>query len=462
MMQHYLSMKEKYKDCILFYRLGDFYEMFFEDAVKVSAMLELTLTGKDCGLEDRAPMCGIPYHAADGYIAKLVSFGEKVAICEQLSEPNGRTLVSRDVVKIVTAGTVTNNELIDEKRNNFLGAIYVSGNAASFSWGDITTGEFFTRSFEGEKVYSDLFDTLTRISPAELIGNKVAVNALKDSPLFVRGVLPKIHEFSESEFDKNNAYSVLLRQFKLNSLISFGIDEDDICICSAGALISYFLLTQKHALINITALKKENGEARMMLDLNAVRNLELTKTIRDGKNYGSLLWVLDKTKTSMGARKLCSWILSPLYNIDEIKKRLLAVNSLYKDNLARTGLSDVLGGVKDIGRLAGKIANGNLTPKDCLLLKTSLALLPNVKFILSGLNSLLISEISDNIFDFTKIVSLLENSIDEDASAMMKDGGFIKKGYSAELDELKDLNKNGKKKIAEMEAREKNNRNKKS
>ena len=275
MMQHYYRVKEQHKDCILFYRLGDFYEMFFEDAIKASAILELTLTGRDCGLPERAPMCGVPYHAADFYIAKLVSKGEKVAICEQLSEPNGKNLVSREVIRIITAGTVTNNELIDDKKNNFLGAVCLLGKDASFSWGDITTGEFFTRSFTGDKAISDLFDALTRVSPVELIGNKLATETLKDSPFFVRGILPKIQAYTESECDYSNAYSTLLNQFKVNSLVSFGLKDGDICVRSAGALVSYLLLTQKHALSNFTAIVNENAESRLMLDLNAIRNLEL-------------------------------------------------------------------------------------------------------------------------------------------------------------------------------------------
>ena len=447
-------MKEKYKDCVLFYRLGDFYEMFFDDAVKVSGLLELTLTGRDCGLSERAPMCGIPFHAADTYIAKLVSMGEKVAICEQLSEPNGKTLVSRDIVRIVTAGTFTNSELIDDKKNNFLCSVYLSGKTASLSWADITTGEFFTRGFSGESIYSDLFDTLTRVSPVEIIGNGEAVYKLNESPLFARGILPKIKEYSDSEFEIGNAYKTLLTQFKTTSLLSFGISEDDVCVSSSGALISYFKLTQKHALINVTSIKNENGESRLMLDVNAVRNLELTKTIRDGKNYGSLLWVLDRTKTSMGGRKLTSWVLSPLADKVLIDKRLNAVNAFYKDNLARSTLSDVLLSVRDIGRLAGRISNGNLTPKDCVLLKTSLSVMPNVQFILSGLSSELIAEISDDIFDFSAIVSLLDRAISDDASSVTKDGGYIKEGYNKELDELRELKNHGKDRIVELEKKE--------
>ncbi len=454
MMQHYVATKEKYKDCILFYRLGDFYEMFFEDAVKTSELLELTLTGKDCGMEERAPMCGIPFHAADMYISKLVSMGEKVAICEQLTEPNGKNLVERDVIKVVTAGTVTNNELIDEKINNFLGAIYEDKDCMAFSWVDITTGEFFTKSFCGEYKTSEAVDLLVKVNPVEIIGNDMAVNTFREIPLIIHGILPKPNYFSESEFSFEIAESNLKTQLKVFSLNSFGFKENDCCIKSSGALITYLKETQKHGLVNINSIKVENGEKRMMLDVSAIRNLELVKTLKDGKSYGSLLWLLDKTKTSMGARKLSSWILSPLNDIKEINYRLDAVDSLCKNTLIRETVRETLSSIKDIGRIAGKISNGNLNPKDCIALKNSLAVLPSVKFQLSGISSAFISNIVNSCYDFSDTVTLLNNAIDEDCSSVMKDGGYIKKGFNQELDQLKSLNVNGKNLIAEMEARE--------
>ncbi len=458
MMQHYLQVKEKYNDCVIFYRLGDFYEMFFDDAVKVSALLDLTLTGRDCGDGKRAPMCGVPFHAADTYIAKLVSVGEKVAICEQLSTPKpGKELVKRDVVKIVTAGTVTNDELIDDKINNFLGAVFIKDKKIAFAWADITTGEFFVRNFNGENAMGELIDTLVRISPVEIISNKNASDIFIDSPLVKHGVLPKFNDFIESEFNLNNARASLEKQFKTLTLQPFNIENDDDCICVSGALVSYLKETQKHALSNINYIKREKFDELMMLDVNAIRNLELVKTIRDGKRYGSLLWLLDKTKTSMGARKLQNWIISPLNDISKINYRLDGVESLYNNTLIRHSLLDLLGCVRDVGRLAGKISNGNLMPKDCIALRNSLEVLPNIKFQLSGINSKFILDIIEGMADFSATVKFLNDTIADEPPATMKDGEYIKEGYSLELDELRKFSKNSKSCIAEIENRERNN-----
>ncbi len=454
MMSHYLQLKENYKDCIVFYRLGDFYEMFFDDAIKASEMLDLTLTGRDCGLENRAPMCGIPFHAADFYISKLVSMGEKVAICEQLTSPNGKNLVERDVIKVVTAGTVTNNELIDEKCNNFIGSVYIKDDSVSFAWADITTGEFSVRSFSGNLSISELVDSLVKISPAEIICNKNAEEIFNDFPLIKHGILPRFYTYIDSEFNFDNAYDTLKIQFKVSSLASFCIDDDKPCVSVAGALISYLKQTQKHALINITSIKKENYGEQMMLDVNAIRNLELVKTLKDGKRYGSLLWLLDKTKTSMGARKLQSWILSPLTEKAKIEYRLDGVEAFYNNTLLRQEISNLLSIVKDIGRISGKLSNGNLLPKDCLALKQSLEVLPELKFKLIGINCKFVEDITQNLAEFGDIVELLSRAIDEECSTNTKDGGYIKTGFSLELDDLRDISKNSKQIIADIEARE--------
>ena len=455
MMQHYLQVKEKHKDCFVFYRLGDFYEMFFDDAVKASKLLDLTLTGRDCGLEERAPMCGIPFHAADTYIAKLVSLGEKVAICEQLSDPSaGEKLVKRDVVKIITAGTVTNNELIDERVNNFLCSAYLKDNKFALAWTDITTGEFFVRSFTNTNAVSEFLDTLVRLAPAEIISNKECAQVFEQVPLVIHGVLPKFNAFTESEFNLNNARATLEKQMNTLTLSPFGIENDDESISAAGALIAYLHETQKHALSNITFIKKENVEDFMMLDVNAIRNLELVKTLRDGKRYGSLLWLLDKTKTSMGARKLQSWILAPLNDVKKINYRLDGVESFCSNTLIRQGLSDLLASVRDIGRITGKISNGNLMPKDCVALKKSLELIPSIKFQLLGLQSEYILDISEKTADFTDVVILLTNAISEETPNTLKDGGYIKVGYNDELDELRKFGKNSRACIAEIENRE--------
>ena len=454
MMKHYLQVKENHKDCIIFYRLGDFYEMFFDDAVKASSLLDLTLTGRDCGLEERAPMCGIPYHAADTYISKLVSLGEKVAICEQLNEPTGKTLVQRDVIKIVTAGTVTNNELIDERVNNFLASCFIKGDKVGLAWADITTGEFLVRSFSGNTSITELVDTLVRISPAEIIANKESADIFEQAPLVKHGVLPPFNAYTESEFNLNIARTNIEKQLNTLTLEPYNIENDEECIRSAGALISYLKQTQKHALSNINFIKKENVSDYMMLDVNAIRNLELVKTLRDGKRYGSLLWLLDKTKTSMGARKLQSWILAPLNDKTKIDYRLDGVECFYNNTLIRQGLTNILSSVRDVGRITGKISNGNLLPKDCVALRKSLEILPSIKFQLLGMTAEYINDISTSLCDFTEAVNLLTNAIEEDSPATMKDGGYIKVGYNAELDELRKFSKSSRSCIAEIENRE--------
>ena len=455
MMSHYLQTKEMYKDCIVFYRLGDFYEMFFDDAIKVSSLLDLTLTGRDCGLKEKAPMCGVPFHAADIYISKLVALGEKVAICEQLTEASaGKELVKRDVIKVVTAGTVTNNELIDDKSNNFLGAVYLDETSASLAWTDITTGEFSVKQFSGDNQYSDLLDALVKISPVEIVCNKLAEEKFADLPLVKYGVLPKFSQFTESEFNLNIAEQTVKKQLGVLNLSAYFNNEENACISVSGALLSYLKDTQKQTLLIINSIRNENSEKIMMLDANAIRNLELVKTIRDGKRYGSLLWLLDKTKTSMGARKLQSWILSPLNDIDKINYRLNAVESLYSNTLTRQTLINTLSAVRDVGRIAGKISNGNLMPRDCISLKNSLEVLPSIKFQLLGVNSDYIKDILENIGDFNDVVALLNNAIADEPPNSLKDGGYIKSGYNDELDSLRSLGKNSKACIAEIENKE--------
>lgn len=451
MMQHYLQVKEQYKDCIIFYRLGDFYEMFFDDAIKVSKLLDLTLTGRNCGLEERAPMCGVPYHAADIYISKLISLGEKVAICEQTTLPNGKDLVNREVVKIATAGTITNNELINEKNNNFLASICVKGEQVSVAWADITTGEFFVKNFDKNNSFNAVIDVLVKICPVEIIANEECVKRFNDLSLVKHGVLPKFDCFTESEFNLNNATSTLKKHFNLLNLGVFGIDEQPLSIRACGALIAYLNQTQKQTLINITKIQREIDGSIMGLDVNAIRNLELVKTLKDGKLYGSLLWLLDKTRTSMGARKLQSYILSPSIIKSEVCDRLDAVECLFKDNLTRQTISATLSAIKDVQRLTCKISTGTVLPKDCLALKTSLEVLPKLKFSLSGLSCVLLSRIYDDIQDFSSTVSLINSAIVDEPPTNMKDGGYIKEGFDEELDRLRNLSKNSKDAIANIE-----------
>ncbi len=454
MMKHYLSVKEEYKDCIIFYRLGDFYEMFFDDAIKVSKLLDLTLTGRNCGLKERAPMCGVPFHAADLYISKLLSFGEKVAICEQTTAPNGKDLVSREVVKIATAGTITNNELINEKNNNFLASIYLKKDNIALAWADITTGEFLVRNFSNENSSNELFDTLVRINPVEIICNDDCKERFIDSPLIKHGILPKFSAFTQSEYNLNNATNTLKRHFNILNFNAFGIENSPECISACGALIAYLNQTQKQTLININKIRRENDDAIMMLDINAIRNLELVKTLRDGKTYGSLLWLLDKTKTSMGARKLQSQILSPLVDKEKINYRLDAVDCLFNDSVTRQSLANLLCSIRDVQRLTGKISSGNIMPRDCLALKSSLEVLPSLKFKLLGLNSAFIQDIFNSIEDFKDTAQLIDSAIVAEPPSNMKDGGYIKDGYDANLDEMRNLGKNSKSLIAQIENNE--------
>ena len=447
MMQHYLSVKEAHKDCVVFYRLGDFYEMFFDDAIKVSEMLDLTLTGRDCGLNERAPMCGIPYHAADVYISKLVSMGEKVAICEQLTEPQkGAKLVERDVIKIVTAGTFTNDELIDDKSNNFLASLYLSDGLSAIAWADITTGEFSVKSFAGDNYLTETADALVRIAPSEIISNSYAEKTFSALPIIENGSLPKIREYLDSEYEPKNAENTLKEQLAVSTLDSFAFDNFS-SVCAAGALISYLKTTQKHALINIKNVKVEKNGDFMILDATAIKNLELIKTLKDGKRYGSLLWLLDKTKTGMGARKLQSWILTPLIDKIKIRERLDGVNVFFCNNLLRQSLSEILRSVRDVGRITGKISNGNLTPKDCLALAYSLENMPAVKFQLAGNNSPIIKKIVGDIKECNNLVSVIKAAIAddviEDGNGAYKNNGIIKKGFNEELDRYKNLMENG-------------------
>ena len=452
MMKHYLEIKEKYKDCIVFYRLGDFYEMFFDDALKASAALDLTLTGRDCGLEERAPMCGVPFHAADVYISKLVEQGFKVAICEQLTEPNGRNLVERDVIKVVTAGTLTEDALIDDKSNNFLACVFADKEETAVSWVDITTGEFFVKEVSDD---AKLADELLRISPAEIICNVFAEKKFGESGMVKHKILPRFTVYAEGQFHYEIAKETLKKQFNVKNLAAFSLEGVRSAVSAAGALVAYLRETQMHSLKNITKIRLEKSGEFMEIDVTALRNLEIIRTMRDGKKYGSLLWVLDKTKTSMGARTLQNWLLSPLQNAAAIDYRLDGVSELVANNMAREGVMEVLASVRDVGRISGKISNGNLLPKDCLLLAESLSVIPNIKFLLSGIDCAILRDISDNLGDFTELTKLLFSAFTEKQPANIKDGGFIKDGYSAELDELRRFAENGRNMILEMEAREK-------
>lgn len=457
MMRHYLETKEKYKDCILFYRLGDFYEMFFDDAEKVSKLLDLTLTGKDCGLEERAPMCGIPYHAADVYISKLVSMGEKVAICEQLSDPKeaGRGLVERDVVRVVSAGTLIDDTMLDEKKNNYIACLFKSGDTIAAAWTDITTGEFSAMEFTGGSAVEDVVNQLVTLSVAEVICNEEMLLSARDLKEIKHNLLPAFSCYVPWAFNVKHAEKNLLEQFETRSLAAYGIAGKENCIAAAGALIEYLRETQKHSLNNINSIQIVNRGQYMVLDSIAVRNLELLRSNAEGKKYGSLLWLLDKTRTGMGARLLNQMILSPLKEIDKIEYRQEGVSELFNASVVRMGLAETLREVKDIERLSGKISNGNFSPRDCVALAASLNAIPSVKFQLTGFSSKILTDIDGNLLDMKILADLLTSAITDNPPALMKDGGYIREGFNKELDELRMIGSNGKELILQIEAREK-------
>ncbi|MBQ7830541.1 MAG: DNA mismatch repair protein MutS [Clostridia bacterium] len=456
MMRHYLDMKEKYKDCVVFYRLGDFYEMFFDDAIKVSKLLDLTLTGRDCGLEERAPMCGIPYHAADVYIAKLVACGEKVAICDQLSDPKeSKGLVERDVVRIVSAGTLTEETMLDESRNNYIACLFKSADGVAVAWTDITTGEFLAQEFVGATAVEESVEHLVKLSVAEIICNEDMLLLSKNLKEVKHNLLPAFSCYAPWAFNVKHAEKNLLEQLGTKSLAAYGIAAKGNLIAAAGALVEYLRETQKHSLSIISSIKVVNRDKYMTLDGNAIRNLELVRNNSENKKYGSLLWVLDKTKTGMGARLLSRMLLSPLKDKSEIEYRQQGVTELFNSSVVRVGVTEMLKSIGDVERLAGKISNGNFNPRDCIALANSLNALPSLKFQLTGFTSPILSDIDNGLLNMKELADLLTAAISENAPALMKDGGYIRDGFHAELDELRAVKTNGQALLKDVETREK-------
>ena len=457
MMTHYLTVKEKYKDCIVFYRLGDFYEMFFDDAKRASELLDLTLTGRDCGLEERAPMCGVPFHAADGYIAKLIELGEKVAICEQLEDPStAKGMVKRDVVRVVTPGTTTDSESLDEKKNNYICSAYKEGENVALAWADITTGELSAMQFAGGDIVKKAINQMLALSVREIICNDEMLFSSKDYPEVARGVLPKFSSYLAWTFNYSSAERNLLAQLKAQSLSAYSVADKKFAICALGGLIEYLKETQKHALANIDSVKYLSDENRLQLDATAVRNLELIKSLGEGKKYGSLLWLLDKTCTGMGARLLNNIIVSPLKDEGKINYRLDGVEELFNSTVVRVSVIEYLRQIRDIERLSGKISNNVIMPKDCIALAQSLLVIPNLKFRLSGFNSSIICNIMSKLHDLSDIANAINSAI-KDGDKLpptMKDGGYIREGYSEKLDELRSIKTRAGAVLSELESRE--------
>lgn len=455
MMRHYISLKEKYNDAIILYRLGDFYEMFFDDAKKVSSLLDLTLTGRDCGLEERAPMCGVPHHAVDTYVAKLISHGLKVAICEQLTTPDeSKGMVERDVVRVITPGTVMEDTILDERKNNYLAALALDNNGeASISWVDISTGEFNTMCF-GEQNIDEVEDMLITIAPAEIIANSNAKERFSALSSIKIGKLPPLSLYFDWAFDFYTAKKKLLTSLKVESLESFELEDKNICIISAGAILEYLSDTQKRSLDHINSVKFVADNSFMFLDGNTRRNLELTETIRDKKRKGSLLWVLDKTMTSMGARNIRKWVEQPLRDEKSINDRSGAVEEFVLSGRLRSEISETLKNINDVERISSRIAYGSISPKDCVALKSSLALMPGIKSLVAGMRSNEIKRVGSNIKNLSALTTLLDNAISDDVPTGLKELGFIKTGFSKELDELREIIDHSSSWIPEMEARE--------
>ena len=455
MMQHYLQMKEQYKDCVLFYRLGDFYELFYDDAIEISNVLDLTLTGKNCGLDERAPMCGVPYHAAEGYIAKLVSLGYKVAVCEQLTEPTkGVKIVERDVVRVITPGTVVDDSMLEERKNNYIMCMYKSLDRLSVVYCDITTGQLDLCHFDGglEANFSDL---LSRICPTEVIGNAAAKEFYNNLPVLKFGVYPKFEEYFEYAFEGAKALQNIQKQFGENAVQVFELKSNKEDIPSVGALLEYLEDTQKRSLKNIIKITKVRNNQFMTIDMSTRRNLELVESIRERKKYGSLLWLLDMTKTSMGARRFRSMFDQPLQDTKEINQRLDAVEELSKNLILRDKLVDSLGRIRDVERICGKIAYGNVMPKDLIALKESLKEAPALQSLLGTTKTEKLSNIKDGFVDFGEIVKLLDNAIVNEPPALMKEGGYIKKGFNQELDDLRNAKEIGRLECEKLEELEK-------
>ncbi|ELC8385273.1 DNA mismatch repair protein MutS [Clostridium perfringens] len=447
MMRQYFEIKENYKDCILFFRLGDFYEMFFEDAETAARELELVLTGRDCGLEKRAPMCGIPFHASNSYIGRLVAKGYKVAICEQVEDPKfAKGIVKRDVIKVITPGTYTDSSFVEETKNNYIMTIYtdLERNRCSLAITDISTGDFLAT--EGELEKGVILDEISKFNPKEIILlDSLDQEIIKDITL----TTPALISRKPIDYFEENFEEVLNNQFgeKSNSL-SLMIKK------SSNALVKYILDTQKISLTNINDIEVYSLVDFMTIDLSSRRNLELTENLREKSKKGSLLWVLDKTETSMGSRMLRRWIEEPLVNKEKITLRLNAVEELFNDLSLNDSLKEALHDIYDIERILGKISNKNANAKDLIALKTSIGKIPNVKGIIENCTSSLLKNYHHNLDDLRDIYELLEKSIKEDPSLTLKDGDLIKDGFNSEIDELRLAKTNGKDWISSLENRE--------
>lgn len=449
MMQKYLETKKEYPDCILFYRLGDFYEMFFEDALTASKELEITLTGKSCGLEERAPMCGVPFHAVDGYLNKLVAKGYKVAICEQVEDPKlAKGLVKREVVRIVTPGTNTNFQAIDEGRNNFIMCIAYFQGKTGISIADVTTGDYYLTEVEDNR---KLLDEINKYTPSEIICNDAFLLSGIDIEDLKGRMHVAIYPLEPHFFDEERGRKSLLKHFHVTTLMGMGIEEFPSGLIAAGGLMQYLMDTQKTSLEHITHLYPYLTSKYMLLDSSTRRNLELTETLREKQKRGSLLWVLDKTKTAMGARTLRQFVEQPLIDKKQIEMRLNSVDALSKQAIGRDEIREYLNPIYDLERLLGKVSYRSANPRDMIAFRNSLKMLPHIKTLLKDFQDELLSEIDVEIDTLDDICTLIENAIEEDPPVAIKEGGIIKAGFDETIDKLRHAKTEGKDWLAKLE-----------
>ncbi len=449
MMQQYIETKEQYKDCILFYRLGDFYEMFYEDAITASKELEITLTGKSCGQEEKAPMCGVPYHAVEGYLNKLVSKGYKVAICEQVEDPKmTKGIVKREVVRIVTPGTNLNMQALDDSKNNYLMCITFMSGKIGVSICDVTTGDYYVTEAEDTK---KLLDEIMRYQPSEIICNDAFLVSGIDLDDLKGRLGITIYTISPHMFDDDNCRKTLMKHFHLNTLIGLGIEDFPTGLIAAGALLQYLYETQKTSLEHIRHINPYLTSKFMLLDSSSRRNLELTETLREKQKRGSLLWVLDKTKTAMGARQLRSYLEQPLIEKEEIEKRLDAVEALYQESFLRDELREYLTPIYDLERLLSRVSYGTANPRDFIALRNSFEMLPHIKTVLNSFSCEALSQINEEIDALSDVYQLIFEAINEEPPISSKEGGIIKDGFHADVDKLRSAKLDGKTWLAELE-----------
>ncbi len=452
MMQHYVETKQKYKDCILFYRLGDFYEMFFEDAELVSRELELTLTGKSCGLEERAPMCGVPFHAADTYISRLVDRGYRVAICEQVEDPKlAKGMVKREVVRIVTPGTNVSPQSLDETKNNYLCGILWLDETFGISTVDVSTGDFFVTEVKDVR---KVMDEVTKFAPAEIVCNPAFFMSGVDTEDLKNRLGIALTSLEDWLFDNKNCEKVLKEHFHVSNLFGIGLGDMEAGAIAAGAVLNYLYDTQKTSLAHITEIRAYTTGKYMIIDSSTRRNLELCETLREKQKRGSLLWVLDKTKTAMGARLLRQFLEQPLLDVGEIRKRQTAIAELNENLMTREELREYLNAIYDLERLICRVSYQSANPRDMIAFASSVSMLPPIKFLLKDFKSTLIREEIADLDPLTDLQEMIEAAIAPEPPINVKEGGIIREGYHAEVDHLRQAKTNGKQWLAELEARE--------